>query len=81
MKDYKKLLKEGLCSIKFKKTNGDIREIKQATTNSDYLPVREESKSETKIRKPNDEILTFFSVEDAGWRSCRLDTIINFESN
>lgn len=32
-----------------------------------------------KARKPNPDVLNFYSIDRQGWRSCRIDSIISFE--
>ena len=81
MREFKKMLHNGVCQIKFKKSDGTIREINKATTQPDMLPAREpntKSDKPTVKRAPNPEVLKFYSIDDKGWRSCRLDTILEF---
>ena len=78
--EVRKALSEGVVSLTFTKVNGDKRVVPEATTSSEFIPVptnnnvqNTESKRERKI---NDDIITFYSIEDNGFRSCRYDSLI-----
>ena len=70
------LLKSGTVQITFTKTTGEKRTCK-ATLDPARLPVQEKSQ---KTRAKNPDILTFFSVDDNGWRSCKIESIISYQS-
>lgn len=77
MTDLSELLRFNIVNVKFKKVNGDERNLK-CTLQSKYIP---ESDSTTKTKKPNDKVISAWSVEDNGWRSFRKDSIISYEVN
>ena len=67
------------ATVKFRKLNGDVR-IMRCTLKFDLLPEQvqnkllAEEKEEEKI--PNDTLVTVFDLEEQGWRSFKIDRII-----
>jgi len=66
------LLKENILSVVFVKNDGTERVLK-CTLRPDLLPEQTES---TGTRKPNPAILSAWDLENDGWRSFRLDSVI-----
>ena len=65
-----------VVNVKFRKLNGDIRNMR-CTLLEEMLPPRkeEESKSNTK-RLASMNVVTVFDLDAADWRSIRVDHII-----
>lgn len=79
----KNILKEHLtkcvAKITFNKTDGSLREM-MCTLMSDYLPAAQPLDESPKIpRKESDEVLAVWDIDNQGWRSFRLDSIINID--
>ena len=71
------LLKAEIVKIHFTKVSGESRTCK-ATLISEYLP--ESTSANTKLKNvDNPEVIKFYSIEDGGWRSCRVELITNYE--
>ena len=69
------ILKKGECEVVFTKKNGEERQM-VCTLHPDYLPVQEEGEGGSK-KPPNDDVVTVWDVEAEGWRSFRIDSIID----
>lgn len=72
LEDKLSMLQTNVVLITFKKKDGSIREM-EATLVDYLLP------EVTHPRPPNDEIITVFDLVSNGWRSIRLETIIDVE--
>lgn len=72
--NLKELLKTNVVEVTFNKVNGDKR-VMQCTLQPSFLP---ESVEKEETRKTSDTSLAVWSVEDAGWRSFRWESIISF---
>lgn len=72
------MLKKGECSVVFIKKDGDVR-IMKCTLNEQFLPPIEEEVSSKKTRSYSEESIRVWSTEDKGWRSFRVDSVINME--
>jgi hypothetical protein len=78
--ELKEILQNGVATVVFTKTNGDIREM-NCTLLSEYIP--EQPKSDEKQlltesvqkRKENNEVLSVWDLDKSAWRSFRLDSI------
>jgi len=68
-------LQNGTGTIVFTKTDGSERTMK-CTLKSDLLPVVE-IKEGAKVKVENPEVLSVWDLENSGWRSFRLDSIIS----
>ena len=69
-------LKAGWVGIKFKKVNGDIRNL-VCTLHSEYLPDRDAEQEIAKNKRArNDDVIAVWDRENEGWRSFRKDTIV-----
>ena len=76
------LLKEKVVTIKFKKKDDSIRRM-VCTLSEDYLPEPEEvvEGQEKKTKKENPNTIPVWDLEKLGWRSFRVDSIVEYESN
>lgn len=71
----KEKLQNGLGTVVFTKADGSERTMK-CTLKADLLPVVE-IKEGAKAKVENPEILSVWDLENAGWRSFRIDSIIS----
>lgn len=71
------ILKLGIVEITFTKVSGESRTCK-ATLKSDLLPEENKSTS-SKPRAKNPNVIAFYSIDDQGWRSCKLDSITSYQ--
>lgn len=80
--DLVKLLKEKVVTIKFKKKDDSIRKM-ICTLSEDYLPEPEEKvEGEVKkTKKDNPNTLPVWDLEKLAWRSFRVDSVVEYESN
>ena len=69
-------LREGKVHLQFKKVNGDLRNM-VATLNSDYIPESNFS-GEGKERKTNDSVVVLYDLEANGWRSFRVENLVEY---
>lgn len=72
-------LHEGVCIVTFKKADGSERVMK-CTLVEDVLPpaTKEDPLSQKKIRAVNEEVVPVWDVERNGWRSFRVDSVVDF---
>jgi len=77
-----KLLKEKVVTIKFKKKDDSIRKM-VCTLSEDYLPELEEPvEGESKRKKKeNSNSIPVWDLEKLGWRSFRVDSVVEYEPN
>lgn len=85
-----KLLKEKVVTVKFKKKDDSIRKM-VCTLSEEYLPepeekgygeIRQEAKIEhSKKKKENPNTLPVWDLEKLAWRSFRVDSVVEYESN
>jgi hypothetical protein len=68
------LLHEHVVNVVFIKADGTER-IMNCTLRPDLLPEQTES---TSTRKSNPDVMSVWDLDNAGWRSFRLDSIITF---
>ena len=80
--DLIKLLKSKVVTIKFRKKDDSIRKM-VCTLSEDYLPEPEEVTEgrEKKIKKENPNTLPVWDLEKLAWRSFRVDSVVEYESN
>jgi hypothetical protein len=67
-------LSNKFCTVKFTKVNGDTRLMK-CTLMSEYLP-----ETKTNNKKENDSVVTVYDVEVNGWRSFKVDSVVDFKT-
>jgi hypothetical protein len=77
-----KLLKQTVVTVKFKKKDDSIRKM-ICTLSEDYLPEPEEitEGKEKKTKKENPNTLPVWDLEKLAWRSFRVDSVVEYESN
>jgi len=73
--ELKTTLLGGVCNIRFTKVDGTIREMR-CTLKSDLVP---ETESSDKERKVNESVLPVWDLEKEGWRSFRIDSVIDVQ--
>lgn len=75
--ELSELLQATVASVKFTKTNGEER-IMKCTLQEDVIPSasKEDPLSQKKIRNINEEVLPVWDIEKSGWRSFRVDSVI-----
>ena len=80
--DLVKLLKEKVVTVKFKKKDDTIRKM-VCTLSEDYLPEPEPlAEGEVKrTKKDNPNTLPVWDLEKLAWRSFRVDSVVEYESN
>jgi hypothetical protein len=75
---YHTFLKGNVARIKFKKVNGDIRDMR-CTLREDLLPPVTESATTKRQHDANDEVVAVYDLDAEGWRSFRIDNVIEME--
>jgi hypothetical protein len=72
------VLRQGECEVVFTKNDGTERQM-VCTLHPRYLPVPEEAdpSKPKKVRPPNPHVVACWDVEEEGWRSFRIDAIID----
>lgn len=77
-----KVLKERVVTVKFKKKDDSIRKM-VCTLSEDYLPEPENvvEVTEKKKKKENPNTLPVWDLEKLAWRSFRVDSVVEYESN
>lgn len=74
----KTLLKENVLSVVFIKKDGSER-VMECTLKPDLLPVQDENtESKDKVRTENQEVIQVYDLENEGWRSFRVDSVMAF---
>lgn len=68
------LLRENVVTVVFVKNDGSER-VLNCTLKPDLLP---EQTASTSTRKTNPDVLSVWDLENSGWRSFRLESIITF---
>ena len=71
--EINQMLRDGVCTVTFTKTNGEERVMKCTLVDS-YLPDQIDVE-EYISRKKNDDICAVWDVEKEGWRSFRVDSV------
>lgn len=71
----KSLLHDNVINVKFTKVNGDERVMK-CTLQGSFLP---EMVSTESTRKKNEDVLSVWDIDNSGWRSFRLDSIVSYD--
>lgn len=79
--DLKKLLKSAVLTVNFKKKDDSVRKM-VCTLNEEYLPDVDQDNTENKrTKKESIDAIAVWDLEKQAWRSFRLDSIINYETN
>jgi hypothetical protein len=69
-------LRKGLVDLQFKKVNGDLRNM-VATLSEDIIP-QSDIPEEGKERVVNENIVVLYDVEVSGWRSFRIENLVEY---
>ena len=77
-----KLLKEKVITVKFKKKDDSIRKM-ICTLSEEYLPEPENiiEGQEKRTKKDNPNTIPVWDLEKLGWRSFRVDSVVEYETN
>jgi hypothetical protein len=77
-----KLLKQKVVTVKFKKKDDTIRKM-ICTLAEDYLPEIKDNNEDTerKTKKENPNTLPVWDLEKLAWRSFRVDSVVEYETN
>lgn len=77
-----KLLKEKVVTVKFKKKDESIRRM-ICTLSEEYLPETEElvEGQEKKKKKDNPNTIPVWDLEKLSWRSFRIDSVVEYDTN
>ena len=82
---YLSALRIGLCTVTFTKVNGDTRVMK-CTLSDNFIPmsdrvapVASSTAQEIEPQGLSKEVIRVFDVEVNGWRSFRIDSVIDFQ--
>ena len=81
--EFKKILKEAVVTVNFKKKDNTKRKM-VCTLNEDYLPDLSDDITENISKKSKTEsadAIAVWDLEKQAWRSFRIDSIINYETN
>ena len=74
----KNLLRENVLSVVFIKKDGSER-VMECTLKPDHLPAQDENtESKDKVRTENPDVIQVYDLENAGWRSFRVDSVLAF---
>ena len=71
------LLKETVCTVKFTKADGSVREMK-CTLALELIPLEQRPTPNADIDN-HINVINVFDVEKARWRAFRVDSIISIE--
>jgi len=76
--EFIKLLTEDIYTIKFTKVDGTVRDM-NCTLKESLLPKQEKSTDiSTNKKKPNENVLPVWDLDNKQWRSFRVDSIISY---
>jgi hypothetical protein len=80
--ELKDLLKKTVVTVNFKKKDDTLRKM-ICTLNEEYLPdvSNIEELDSKKTKKESPEAIAVWDLEKHSWRSFRIDSIINYETN
>jgi hypothetical protein len=81
--EFKKILKKAVVTVNFKKKDDTKRKM-ICTLNEDYLPDLTDDNTEGVSKKSKIEsadAIAVWDLEKQAWRSFRVDSIINYETN
>lgn len=68
------ILKKRIIEVRFEKMNGEER-VMHCTLREDHLPIQTETK---KPHKPNLNVVSAYDIDAKGWRSFRVDRVIDW---
>lgn len=78
----KNLLKSTVLTVNFKKKDDTLRKM-VCTLNEEYLPEIDSKNENTSKRTKTEsaEAIAVWDLEKQSWRSFRIDSIVNYETN
>ena len=80
-KEVQASLRTQVAEIIFRKLNGEVRKLK-GTLLPQYMPMREEyvpNQNEEIEFRDNPDIVSVWDIENSGWRTFRLDSVISMQ--
>jgi len=78
--DIVSVLQSNVCDVKFTKVNGEER-LMRCTLKEDLLPEPVASDAEiNRNRAPKDSVQVVWDLEKTGWRSFRIDSVIDIQT-
>jgi len=77
--EFKALLKKTVVTVNFKKKDDSLRKM-ICTLNEDYLPDIDLVNNK-RMKSDNPESIAVWDIEKQSWRSFRVDSVINYETN
>lgn len=78
--DIVSALQSNICDVKFIKVNGEER-LMRCTLKEDLLPEPVASDAEiNRNRAPSDSVQVVWDLEKTGWRSFRVDSVIDIQT-
>lgn len=77
-KQIKDLLHTGPCMVQFTKVDGTKRTMK-CTLAESLIPPPTGAKKTERTKPVNEDVLAVWDLEKFGWRSFRLDTLLEIE--
>lgn len=72
-------LKSGVVNVTFTKVDGTVRKMR-CTLKEDVLPAQVDLEESIQKRKPNDNVLSVWDLDNNGWRSFRKDSVTAYEA-
>ncbi len=76
--EFEKYLKQGIINFTYKKVSGEVRHAR-GTTNPKYIDEHNGTPNGTGKFESND-VLRYWDVNSEGWRSCKKDRIMSFNT-
>ena len=87
MTDYRNellsMLKQDVCRVSFEKVNGEKR-LMYCTLNENHLPEDDRMQVQAGFdpkKQVNENVIAVWDIDVKGWRSFRVDSVIDFEKN
>jgi len=77
--EFKKLLKDTVVTVNFKKKDNTPRKM-VCTLNEEYLPEPEERESK-RVKTESNDAIAVWDLEKQAWRSFRIDSVVDYETN
>ena len=74
--DIISMLKTNVCDVKFIKVNGEER-LMRCTLKKDMLPEYIDMNDDKKV---NESVVPVWDLDKKGWRSFRVDSVINIQT-
>lgn len=71
---YKKMLSEGILRVNFVKVSGETRNMR-CTLMQELIPGDHQPKGSGRV--DSDEVVAVYDLDNKGWRSFRIDSVIS----